>query len=133
MDSFEFEKASHLSGCYFPVPSAFYARSYYAPLWCDLCSSYHNITSCPYYACYAQPDFAPPRDSTDVVLSLVDSCLLLAQCMGFEEGEPFGYAARLSGISACLESEDTFDMAHNLVNTPLEGCRDMFVHGGVLA
>jgi len=48
-------------------------------------------------------------------------------------GEPFGYAARLSGVSACLESEDTFDMAHNLVNTPLDGCHDMFVHGGVLA
>ena len=24
--------------------------------------------------------------------------------------------------------EDTFDMEHNLVDTPLEGCHDMFVH-----
>jgi len=29
-----------------------------------------------------------------------------------------------------MESEDTFDMAYNLVDSPLEGCRDMFVHGG---
>jgi len=49
---------------------------------------------------------------------------------GVRGGEPFGYAARLGGISACLESEDTFDMVHNLVDTPLERCRDIFAHGG---
>ena len=38
-DSFEFEKASCVCGCYFPDPCAFYARSYYAPLWCDICNS----------------------------------------------------------------------------------------------
>jgi len=47
---------------------------------------------------------------------------------GVRGGEPFGYVARLSGVSECLESEDTFDMAHNLVGTPLKGCHDMFVH-----
>ena len=26
--------------------------------------------------------------------------------------------------------EETFDMEHNLVDTPLGGCRDMFVHEG---
>jgi len=26
--------------------------------------------------------------------------------------------------------EDTFDMEHNLVSTPLEGCRDVFLHEG---
>ena len=26
--------------------------------------------------------------------------------------------------------EDTFDMEYNLVDTPLEGCHDMFVHEG---
>jgi len=50
--------------------------------------------------------------------------------MGFKAGEPFGYDARLNGVSACLESKDAFDVVHNLVDTPLEGCRDMFVHGG---
>ena len=91
-------------------------------------SSDHNIISCPYYACYTQPDFAPPRDSTHVVLILHDSSLALAQCTGFERGEPFGYAMRLSGVSACLESKDTFDMVRNLVDTPLERSRDAFVH-----
>jgi len=32
-DSFEFEKASHLSGYSFPDPCAFFARLYYAPFW----------------------------------------------------------------------------------------------------
>ena len=26
--------------------------------------------------------------------------------------------------------EDTFDMEHNLVDTPLEGCQDVFMHEG---
>ena len=30
--------------------------------------------------------------------------------------------------NACYGLEDTFDMEHNLVNTPLEGCRGVFVH-----
>ena len=33
-------------------------------------------------------------------------------------------------VHVCLDLEDTFDMSHNLVDSPLEGCRDMFVHGG---
>ena len=60
-DSFEFDKASSVSGYSFPNPCAFYARSYYAPLWCDLRnSSDHNFSSCPYYACYAHPDSSLP-------------------------------------------------------------------------
>ena len=56
-DSFEFEKASCVSGYSFPNPCAFYARSCYAPLWCDLCNtSAHNASSCPSYACYALSD-----------------------------------------------------------------------------
>jgi len=128
-DSFEFENASRIYGYSFHDPCVFYARSYYAPLWCVMCSSSdHNITSCPYYACFYQPDFASPKDNTDVVLTLPDSSLPLAQCTGFEGGEPFGYATRFSGISAYLESEETFDVVHNLVDTPLEGHRDVFMH-----
>jgi len=60
-DSFECEKASHVFGYSFPDPCAFYSRFYYAPFWCDLCNfSDHSTNSCPYYACYAQPDFALP-------------------------------------------------------------------------
>ena len=97
----------------------------------DLCSSSdHNAKSCPYYTCHAKPNFAPHTDSSDVVLTLSDSSLPLAQCTGFEGGEPFRYVARLSGDSVCSESEDTFDMAHHLASTPLEGCHDMFVYEG---
>ena len=32
--------------------------------------------------------------------------------------------------NALCELEDTFDMEHNLVDTPLEGCRDIFMHEG---
>ena len=34
-DSFEFEKASHVYKYSFPDACAFYARSYYAPFWCE--------------------------------------------------------------------------------------------------
>ena len=72
LDSFEFEKASCLSGYSFHDPCAF--RSYYAPLWCDLCnSSTHNVSSCPYYACFAY----------------FDSYLPLTQCMRLELGLVF--------------------------------------------
>ena len=53
-DSFEFEKACCVYRYSFSDPCAFYARSYYAPLWCDLCNtSTHNVSSCLYFACYA--------------------------------------------------------------------------------
>jgi len=59
--SFEFEKSTVISKYSFPDPCAFYARSYYAPFWCDLCSSSDHATNlCPYYACYAQPNYASP-------------------------------------------------------------------------
>jgi len=52
-DSFEFEKASCVYGFLFHDPCAFYVISYYAPLWCVMCnSSTHDVSSCPYYACY---------------------------------------------------------------------------------
>ena len=55
----------------FSDPCAFYARSYYAPLWCDLCNtSAYNASSCPYYACYVHSN----------------SPLPLTQCTGIEVG-----------------------------------------------
>ena len=45
---------------HFPI-RVFYARSYYAPLWCDLCNtSAHNVSSCLFYACYAHLDLSLP-------------------------------------------------------------------------
>ena len=38
-DSFEFEKASRFYDNSFHNPCAFYAKSYYAPFWCDMCNS----------------------------------------------------------------------------------------------
>jgi len=120
-DSFEFEKASRVSGYSFHDPCAFCALSYYTPLWCDMCnSSDHNITSCPYYA--------SPRDKIDVVLTLPSSSVSLAQCTGFEGGEPFSYVAGLSGLNACLESEGIFNVVHDLDRTPSQGHHDVFVH-----
>ena len=78
---------------------------------------------------YAQPDFASPKDYTDVVLTLHESSLPLTRCTGIEVGEPFGFA-RFDEVNACEEFDDTFHMAYNLVDTSLEGCHDMFVHGG---
>ena len=37
-DLFEFEKASCVYGYLFHDPFAFYAKYYYAPLWCDMCN-----------------------------------------------------------------------------------------------
>jgi len=72
-NSFGFETASRVSRYSFFDPYALYSRSYYAPFWCDLCNSYdHNTSLCPYFACYAQPDFASLKDNTDVVLTLPD-------------------------------------------------------------
>ena len=77
-DLFEFEKASYVSRYFFSNLCAFYARSYNAVLWCDMYnSSDHNITSCPHYACYAQPDFASLKGKTDLVLTLHESSLSL--------------------------------------------------------
>ena len=103
-DSFEFEKASRILRYSFPDPCAFYSKSHYAPFWCDLCSSFdHNITSCPFYARYLEPDLSFP----------------LAQCLGLEVGDPFGFTKFDVGV-ACCELEDVFDVVHNLVETPLE-------------
>jgi len=112
-DLFEFKKVSRVSGYSFHDPCAFYARSYYAPLWCDMCSSSdHNANSCPYSAYYAHPD----------------SSLPLAQCTGLEVGEPFRLVARLGMNNAYCGLETPFEEVHHLVKTPLERCRDMFVH-----
>ena len=74
-DSFELEKASRFYGNSFHDPCAFYARSYYALFWCDMCnSSVHNVSSCPYYAYCAHSD----------------SCLPLTQSMRLEVGELLG-------------------------------------------
>jgi len=42
-------------------------------------------------------------------------------------GESFGLVARFGMNNACCGLEDIFDM-ENLVNTPLEGCQDVFVY-----
>jgi len=59
-DSFEFEKACSVYSYSFPDPCAFHARSYYAPLWCDVCStSSHNVNMsllfilCPFRLAFA--------------------------------------------------------------------------------
>jgi len=99
----------------FPDPCAFYARSYYAPLWCDLCNtSAHNVSSCPYFACYAHSD----------------SSLLLTQCTGLEVGESFGLGVSFNMDNALCGLGDTIEEVHNLVDTPLEGYRDLFVRKG---
>ena len=127
-DSFEFEKASHVSRCSFPDPCAFYSISYYVPFWCDLCSSSNHETNlCRYYACYDQPYLATPLDNTDVVLALHDSSFPFAQCTGLEASEPFGFDARFGVTDACVESEDTLEEVYNLIETPLEESRDVFV------
>ena len=45
-------------------------------------------------------------------------------------GEPFGLGANFGMNNALCGLEDTFGMEHNLVYTPLEGCRDVFMHEG---
>jgi len=62
-----------------------------------------------FYTCYAQPDFASPRDNIDVVQTLPDSSFHLVKCMGLAAGESFGVVARFSVVNVCFESEDTFD------------------------
>ena len=62
-------------------------------------------------------------NSIDVVITLPDSFFPLAQCTGLEVGEPFGFMAKFDVGDSYCASEETLDMVHNLVNTPLEGCR----------
>jgi len=50
--------------------------------------------------------------------------------MRLEVGEPFGLGARFGMNNVLCELEDTFDIEHNLVDTPIEGCRDIFMHEG---
>jgi len=76
--------------------------------------STHNVSSCPYYACYT------PSDSS----------LPLTQSMRIEVGEPFGLGASFGMNHALCGLEDTLDMEHNLVDTLLEGCRHVFMHEG---
>jgi len=114
-DSFEFEKAGCVYGYSFHDPCTFYAKSYYAPSWHDLCnSSAHNVSSCPYYACYTHSD----------------SSLPLTQCTGLEVDESLGLGASFGMNNALYGLEDTFDMEHNLVDTPLEGGQDVLMHEG---
>ena len=110
-DSFEFERACCVCRYSFPDPCAFYAISYYAPLWCDLFNtSAHNVSSCSYLACYAHSN----------------SSLLLTRCTGLEVGESFGLGASFDMDNACCGFPDTLDRGHNLVDTPL----DVFVYEG---
>jgi len=43
-------------------------------------------------------------------------------------GEPFGLSTNFGMNNALYGLEATFDMEHNPVNIPLEGCRDVFMH-----
>jgi len=114
-DSFEFDKACCVCRYYFSDPCAFYARSYYAPLWCDMCNtSSHNVSTCPYYAFYAHSD----------------SSLPLAQCTGLEGVQSFGHGANLGMDDAFCGLEETLVREHDLVNTPLEGCHNSYAHEG---
>ena len=45
-------------------------------------------------------------------------------------GKSFGLGASFGMNNALCELEDTFDTEHNLVDTPLKGCRDVFMHEG---
>ena len=105
--------ASRIARYSFLDACALYAISYYAPFWCDMCSSSdHNVISCPFYACYAQPD----------------SFLRLAHYMGFEVGEPFGLVANFDINAAYYESKENYNVVYNLVETPLEGSCSVYVH-----
>jgi len=45
-------------------------------------------------------------------------------------GELFGLGASFGMDNACCGLETSFDEVHNLLDTPLEGYRDVFVHEG---
>jgi len=128
-DLYEFPKATIISKYLISDPCTFYTRSYYAPFWCGLCNSFgYDINSCPYYACYAQPDFVSSWDNADVVLTLLDSTFPLAQCTGLDVGDSFVVDARFSVLNACCESENILDEMHDLNKTPLDESRDVLVH-----
>ena len=50
--------------------------------------------------------------------------------MRLEASEAFGVGASFGMNNALCELGDTFDMEHHLVDTPLEGCRDVLMHEG---
>jgi len=62
------------------------------------------------------------------VLTLPDSSIPLAHYMGLEVGEPFEVGARFIFTNVCFQSEDTFNEVYDLVKTPLEELRDVFMH-----
>jgi len=49
---------------------------------------------------------------------------------GIRGGEPFGYVTNFGMNNDLCGFEDTLNRGHNLVDPPLEGCRDLFVHEG---
>ena len=111
----------------YSYPCGFYSGSCYVPIWSDLCNSYDCETnSCPYYVCSTQPNIASPRSNTNVVLTLPDSSFPFGKCMGLKAGEPFRGVSRFSVIDVCLESVDSLDVVHNLVETPLGGLYIVF-------
>ena len=50
--------------------------------------------------------------------------------MGLEVGEHFRLDVSFGINNDLFGFDDTFDREHNLVDTPLEGCWDLFVHVG---
>ena len=77
-------------------------------------SSIHNVSSCPYCAYCAHCYLSLP----------------LTQGLRLEVGEPFGLDASFGMNNDLCGFEDTLDRDHNLIDTPLEGCREVFVHEG---
>ena len=60
--------------------------------------------------------FASPRDNTDVVLTLLDSSIPLAQCMRLQVGNRFWFVDRFDVVDTYFESEEIFDKVHDLAN-----------------
>jgi len=113
----------------FFLPLCIYARSYYAPFWFKMCSySSYNINSCPFCSCYTQSKFDSPGDTTDVILTLLDSSFLFAQCTGLDVGESFGLVIGFDVVDTCCESKDTFYVVHNLAMTLSEVSCDAYLH-----
>ena len=57
-----------------------------------------------------------------------DSSFSLAQCIRLKVGEPLGFVAGFDVADACFKSEDILDEVHDLVEMPLVGSRDVFMH-----
>ena len=67
-------------------------------------------------------------DNIDVVLDLLDSSIILAQCTRLDAYESFKGVARFSVIDAHFELEDIFNKVQDLVKALLGASCDVFMH-----